>query len=314
MVTVMAISWQPGPAGGEVPAGRGRQGRGKMELRGLGGETTKSWAGLGRRSDTGKALGVCEFRLCALGVCLRVLFYFITTPRADPSRAEEPPPQPPPTASREARPRPAARARFERQRLPRRDAGGGGGHVGRSGAEAGPVAARAAAMPLPPPGRPRHSAGPAAGAVPLPLPRPRLAPLLLLLLLLAGPARPISFQLPGKARKCLREEIHRDTLVTGEYEIGAPPGSSSGPSANLKVTAPAPGPAPGPALPLLGPARTWRGAGPGRGWGAAGPGPVWGQGDGDGPGLYREGLLGNGVTAQPGTWRPCGSWSWSGLA
>ncbi|XP_046797728.1 transmembrane emp24 domain-containing protein 10 isoform X1 [Gallus gallus] len=73
-------------------------------------------------------------------------------------------------------------------------------------------------MPLPPPGRPRL----------------RLAPLLALLLL-AGPARPISFQLPGKARKCLREEIHRDTLVTGEYEIGAPPGSSSGPSANLKV-------------------------------------------------------------------------------
>ncbi|NWU76987.1 TMEDA protein, partial [Onychorhynchus coronatus] len=76
---------------------------------------------------------------------------------------------------------------------------------------------------------------------PLPLPgRPRLgrAPLLplLLLLLLAGPGRPISFQLPGKARKCLREEIHRDTLVTGEYEIGAPPGSSTGPSANLKIT------------------------------------------------------------------------------
>ncbi|XP_019374331.1 PREDICTED: transmembrane emp24 domain-containing protein 10 [Gavialis gangeticus] len=53
-------------------------------------------------------------------------------------------------------------------------------------------------------------------------------PPLLLLLLLVGPARPISFQLPGKARKCLREEIHRDTLVTGEYEIGAPPGSSWG--------------------------------------------------------------------------------------
>ncbi|ETE67368.1 Transmembrane emp24 domain-containing protein 10, partial [Ophiophagus hannah] len=41
----------------------------------------------------------------------------------------------------------------------------------------------------------------------------------LLLVLLPGPAQPISFQLPGKARKCLREEIHRDKLVTGEYEI-----------------------------------------------------------------------------------------------
>lgn len=67
----------------------------------------------------------------------------------------------------------------------------------------------------------------------------------LLLLLLAGPARPISFQLPGKARKCLREEIHRDTLVTGEYEIGAPPGSSAGPAANLKVPPRAGGEGPG---------------------------------------------------------------------
>ncbi|KAF7251938.1 Transmembrane emp24 domain-containing protein 10, partial [Varanus komodoensis] len=68
--------------------------------------------------------------------------------------------------------------------------------------------------------------------------RPAFPPLLtlLLLVLLPGPARPISFQLPGKARKCLREEIHRDTLVTGEYEVAPPPGSSSGPSANLKIT------------------------------------------------------------------------------
>lgn len=58
---------------------------------------------------------------------------------------------------------------------------------------------------------------------------------LLLLVLLPGPAQPISFQLPGKARKCLREEIHRDKLVTGEYEVAPPPGSSTGPSANLKV-------------------------------------------------------------------------------
>ncbi|XP_034964173.1 transmembrane emp24 domain-containing protein 10 [Zootoca vivipara] len=70
-------------------------------------------------------------------------------------------------------------------------------------------------------------------------PRPASLPPLLALLLLAllpGPVRPISFQLPGKARKCLREEIHRDMLVTGEYEVVAPPGSSSGPSANLKIT------------------------------------------------------------------------------
>ncbi|NXU57076.1 TMEDA protein, partial [Turnix velox] len=66
--------------------------------------------------------------------------------------------------------------------------------------------------------------------------QPPLQALLLLLLVLLDPVRSISFQLPGKARKCLREEIHRDTLVTGEYEIGAPPGSSSGPSANLKIT------------------------------------------------------------------------------
>nr|XP_005301663.2 transmembrane emp24 domain-containing protein 10 [Chrysemys picta bellii] len=79
--------------------------------------------------------------------------------------------------------------------------------------------------------------GPGSAAMPLPVPGcPRLGPALALLLLLLGPARPISFQLPGKARKCLREEIHRDTLVTGEYEIGVPPGAASGPSANLKIT------------------------------------------------------------------------------
>lgn len=73
------------------------------------------------------------------------------------------------------------------------------------------------------------------GGRPLLLLRPAF--LALLLVLLPGPVRPVSFQLPGKASKCLREEIHRDTLVTGEYEVAAPPGSSSGPSANLKVRA-----------------------------------------------------------------------------
>ncbi|NXS76057.1 TMEDA protein, partial [Pandion haliaetus] len=61
-------------------------------------------------------------------------------------------------------------------------------------------------MPLPLPGRPRLGQAP-------------LLPPLLLLVLLVGPARPISFQLPGKARKCLREEIHRDTLVTGDKAL-----------------------------------------------------------------------------------------------
>ncbi|XP_048340579.1 transmembrane emp24 domain-containing protein 10 [Sphaerodactylus townsendi] len=92
---------------------------------------------------------------------------------------------------------------------------------------------------------PRRSVGPAAmlwisepGGRPRLRPAfvPLLLPLFFLLLLLPGPARPISFQLPGKARKCLREEIHRDTLVTGEYEVAPPPGSATGASADLKIT------------------------------------------------------------------------------
>ncbi|NXB22146.1 TMEDA protein, partial [Rhagologus leucostigma] len=44
----------------------------------------------------------------------------------------------------------------------------------------------------------------------------------LLLLLMVGPARPISFQLPGKARKCLREEIHRGLLfLHRQHELTA---------------------------------------------------------------------------------------------
>nr|KAF6487925.1 transmembrane p24 trafficking protein 10 [Rousettus aegyptiacus] len=42
-----------------------------------------------------------------------------------------------------------------------------------------------------------------------------------LLLLLLGPSSvfAISFHLPVNSRKCLREEIHKDLLVTGAYEI-----------------------------------------------------------------------------------------------
>ncbi|NWW83707.1 TMEDA protein, partial [Rhynochetos jubatus] len=78
-------------------------------------------------------------------------------------------------------------------------------------------------MLLPLSGRPRF------GQAPL------LAPLLLLLLVVS-PARPISFQLPGKARKCLREEIHRDTLVTGDTQAVRACGSEaprSSPSLSL---------------------------------------------------------------------------------
>ncbi|KAM4722635.1 transmembrane emp24 domain-containing protein 10-like [Rhinophrynus dorsalis] len=42
----------------------------------------------------------------------------------------------------------------------------------------------------------------------------------------------ISFYLPPQGRKCLKEEIHKDILVTGEYEVSEQPGLSS----NLKVT------------------------------------------------------------------------------
>ncbi|KAL0165122.1 hypothetical protein M9458_040875, partial [Cirrhinus mrigala] len=40
----------------------------------------------------------------------------------------------------------------------------------------------------------------------------------------------ISFYLPVRSRKCLREEIHKDVLVTGEYEISEQPNSKT----NLK--------------------------------------------------------------------------------
>uniref|UniRef100_A0A6Q2ZQT6 GOLD domain-containing protein n=2 Tax=Esox lucius TaxID=8010 RepID=A0A6Q2ZQT6_ESOLU len=42
----------------------------------------------------------------------------------------------------------------------------------------------------------------------------------------------ISFFLPVNSRKCLREEIHKDVLVTGEYEIS----EDSNTKTNLKIT------------------------------------------------------------------------------
>ncbi|XP_030074961.1 transmembrane emp24 domain-containing protein 10 [Microcaecilia unicolor] len=47
--------------------------------------------------------------------------------------------------------------------------------------------------------------------------------LLLPVLSLPGVAA-ISFQLPSHSRKCLKEEIHKNVLVTGEYEVSEQPG------------------------------------------------------------------------------------------
>ncbi|MBN3294904.1 TMEDA protein, partial [Amia calva] len=53
---------------------------------------------------------------------------------------------------------------------------------------------------------------------------------LLLLPTLFGSALSISFYLPVNSRKCLREEIHKDVLVTGEYEVSEQPNTKT----NLK--------------------------------------------------------------------------------
>ncbi|XP_046906287.1 transmembrane emp24 domain-containing protein 10-like [Hypomesus transpacificus] len=42
----------------------------------------------------------------------------------------------------------------------------------------------------------------------------------------------ITFFLPSNLRKCLREEIHKDVLVTGEYEVSEQPTAKT----NLKIT------------------------------------------------------------------------------
>ncbi|KAB0341133.1 hypothetical protein FD754_018059 [Muntiacus muntjak] len=62
-------------------------------------------------------------------------------------------------------------------------------------------------------------------------------PFALLLLLLLGPSSvlTISFHLPVNSRKCLREEIHKDLLVTGAYEITDQSGGAGGLRTHLKV-------------------------------------------------------------------------------
>ncbi|KAM8921038.1 transmembrane emp24 domain-containing protein 10 isoform 1-T1 [Pelodytes ibericus] len=55
----------------------------------------------------------------------------------------------------------------------------------------------------------------------------------LLLLFLCGTVRPLSFPLPPNSRKCLREEIHKDVLVTGEYEVSEAHGQGQ---VRLKIT------------------------------------------------------------------------------
>lgn len=59
----------------------------------------------------------------------------------------------------------------------------------------------------------------------------RLAALLLLPVLIESVSS-ISFSLPVNSRKCLREEIHKDVLVTGEYEISEQANTKT----NLKVS------------------------------------------------------------------------------
>lgn len=59
----------------------------------------------------------------------------------------------------------------------------------------------------------------------------RLGALLILPVLLESVVS-ISFFLPVNTRKCLREEIHKDVLVTGEYEISEQQSTKT----NLKVS------------------------------------------------------------------------------
>ncbi|XP_025775150.1 transmembrane emp24 domain-containing protein 10 [Puma concolor] len=64
------------------------------------------------------------------------------------------------------------------------------------------------------------------------------SPLAVLVLFLLGPSSvlAISFHLPVNSRKCLREEIHKDLLVTGAYEITDQSGGAGGLRTHLKIT------------------------------------------------------------------------------
>lgn len=60
----------------------------------------------------------------------------------------------------------------------------------------------------------------------------RFCVLLLLFPVLFDAVLSITFYLPVNLNKCLREEIHKDVLVTGEYEVSEQPNAKT----NLKVT------------------------------------------------------------------------------
>lgn len=94
------------------------------------------------------------------------------------------------------------------------------------------------------------------------------SPLAVLVLFLLGPGSvlAISFHLPVNSRKCLREEIHKDLLVTGAYEITDQSGGAGGLRTHLKVRQWA--------------ARGGKTVGVDRGWGGGG-----GLGPGGRPGL-----------------------------
>lgn len=76
-----------------------------------------------------------------------------------------------------------------------------------------------------------------------------LAPLLALLLVLgAGSCHGLSFHLPPQSRKCLKEELHRDVMVTGEYEVSE--AAAPGVRTDLRVSERTRPSAPPPSLPL----------------------------------------------------------------
>ncbi|XP_063002287.1 transmembrane emp24 domain-containing protein 10-like [Elgaria multicarinata webbii] len=61
-----------------------------------------------------------------------------------------------------------------------------------------------------------------------------LGPWVLVLSLSAGGCQALSFQLPPQTRKCLKEELHRDVMVTGEYEVSE--AAAPGIRTDLRVT------------------------------------------------------------------------------